>query len=206
MSTTKKRSANIKGTIIFILFFIIVLLIIMSFLEIQPFPLVKTELRRWAQNIQTRAEQLFQKEKISASSNTHDVNLNDAIELKTQILNNWEYTLTKISWKDKNKLEIQLNIRNTANQTLPFGFSYPISDESFTAVYKLCVQNSNKQVYWDISRGNTGTGFYNLYFSPGEMKTGTLSFNIDSDSQKLYLCLSVGGNVANKLFYLGNPE
>jgi hypothetical protein len=206
MAANKKPPAPIRSTIVLIIFVAFVFVIAMVFLEIQPVPLIKTAVRRWAQNIQIQAQQLFQTEKVLPISAGQDVTSKVAVEVKTQTLNNWEYTLTKINWRDKNKLEIQMNIRNIGNQTLPFGFSYPVSDESFTTVYKLCVQNSSKQVYWDISQGSAGAGFYNRYFSPGEVKTGTLNFNIDSDSQKLYLCLSVGGNVANRLFYLGNPE
>jgi hypothetical protein len=206
MSKQKKSSMPIGGTIVLVIFIALVLIVIMAFLEVGPFPLLKTELRRWAQDLQVQAQQLMSNNQASPSSTAAAVDVSPvpiATIAQSQTISNWEYSLNGVQW-NSNTVTLDMSIRNTSSQTLPFGFSYQVSDESFTTVYKLCAQNSNKQVFWDISQNGNGTGFYNRSFSPGETKTGQMKFTISHGSEKVYLCLSVGGNVANKLFYLGN--
>lgn len=206
MSNQQKHSTPLGGVILLTISILCVLVIILAFIDIEPLQMIKQEIRQQAQAIPPRVQQLFfsQHEEAIApfpSAATPP----DNTEAQTQTINNWQYTLNKIEWSGST-LTVDISIRNTDTQTVPFGFSYQVSDESFTTVYKLYAQDSGKQIFRDISNDTTGKGFYNRYFSPGEMMTGQLKFKVNEYSEKLYLCLAVGGNAANKLFYLGNPR
>lgn len=206
MSKPKKPSAPIGGTIILVIFIVMVLIVVLAFVDIEPFSSLTNGLRQWVQSAPEQVQKLVagsQTTLTTAASNTAPAQ--EVFTVQTQTISNWEYTLKSMKWSG-NTATLDMSIRNIGGQSVPFGFSYPVSDESFTKVYKLCAQNSGKQIFWDSSIDSTGTGFYSKYFSPGETMSGTLRFKITPYSEKIYLCLSNGGNVANKLFYLGNPQ
>jgi hypothetical protein len=205
MSSQKKSSPPIGGTIVLIIFIALVLVVIMAFLEVEPFPSIKTDLRKWAQSIQVQAQQLLStNQTILPATAIEGFSSQDITTAQSQTISNWEYTLNSSHW-DGHTATVNISIRNLGGQTVPFGFSYQVSDESFASAYKLCAQDSSKQIYWDSSIDTQGTGFYNRYFAPSETKTGLLKFTVNPGSEKIYLCLSIGGNAANKLFYLGSP-
>jgi len=206
MSTPKKSLPPIGGTIILVIFLTMVLLVVLAFFDAGPLTSLKTGVREWAQNMQEQVRQAVgESQSVPAVTSPQGASVPGNIASQTQTIGNWEYTLKSIQWNE-NTIVLNISIRNTGGQDLPFGFSYQVSDESFNTVYKLCAQNSSKQVFWDTSLNGDGTGFYNRHFSAGETKTGTLMFKVAPDSEKIYLCLSIGGNVANKLFYLGSPK
>ena len=205
MSKPKKPSAPIGGTIILVIFIVLVLIVILTFLDTGPFPALKTDMRQFAQDVQGKVEQLISGGPSALSTITAPASsVPETAAGQVQTVSNWEYTLKNYQWNG-NTVVVYISIRNLGGTTLPFGFSYEISDEKFTGIYRLCVQNSSKQVFWDSSQGDGSTGFYNQYFTAGEVKAGTLQFKVTPGSEKVYLCLSNGGNVANKLFYLGTP-
>lgn len=207
MNNPKKTSPPIGGTIVLILFIACILIVVTAFLNIGPFPELKAMFRQWGQDLQSRTQQMLSSTDTNSplyTAPTQETAIQDGVITRTQTVGNWEYILNTTSW-NKNVVTVNLSIRNDGNETVPFGFSYQVSDVTFASIYKLCAQNSNKQVFWDTSLNESGEGFYNRYFSPGETRKGELIFNIAQGSEKIYLCLSVGGNVANKLFYLGNP-
>jgi len=206
MNNAKKSSPPIGGTIVLIIFITLVLCIVLAFLDIEPFPLIKTEARKWAQSLEGQAQQALSSNKTLPSSNAvTGFSGQDITAAQSQTISNWEYTLNSALWDGKT-VTVNMSIRNLGGQMVPFGFSYQVTDESFASAYKLCAQDGFKQVYWDSSIDTQGTGFYNKFFSPGETKTGLLKFTVGPGSEKIYLCLSIGGNPANKLFYLGSPR
>lgn len=205
MSRPDKPSAPLGGTIVLIIFIVLVLLVVTAFLDKGPFPSLKSDLRQLAQDIQNNMQQLTAGG-TSALSNitTRDEDTPGISHEQVRTISNWEYTLKNYQWNG-NTVVVYISIRNLGGTTLPFGFSYEISDEKFTGIYRLCVQNSSKQVFWDSSLNESGTGFYNQYFTAGEIKAGTAQFRVSPGSEKVYLCLANGSNVADKLFYLGTP-
>lgn len=205
MNKSKKPSAPIGGTIVLIIFIALVLIVVTTFLDIGPFPSLKNNMRQFAEDIQVKVQQFTVGGPSALANITSPASsVSQTSSGQVQTISNWEYTLKNYQWNG-NIATVYISIRNLGGTTLPFGFSYEVSDEKFTGIYKLCVQNSSKQVFWDSSLNESGTGFYNQYFSAGEIKAGTLQFKVSPGSEKVYLCLSNGGNVADKLFYLGTP-
>ncbi len=205
MSSSKKPAAPIGGTVVLIIFMAMALIMVTTFLDVGPFPSVKNNMRQMAQNIQVTFEQLIAGEPSAFSTvSASDPSIPQTSAGQIRTISNWEYTLKNYQWNG-NTAVVYISIRNLGSATLPFGFSYEVSDEKFTGIYKLCAQNSSKQVFWDSSLNESGTGFYSQYFTSGEINAGTVQFKVSPGSEKVYLCLANGSNVANKLFYLGTP-
>jgi len=192
------------GTIVGIIIVLVVILLTLAILDIEPFSSFRTSMRKWAQNLPTTIQQAFTPMTSpllpAASTSTPG-----PADTATQMIGNWSYTLNSVNWSG-NAVTVGVTIQNTGDKTYPFGFGYQVSDQSFTSIYKLCAVDSNHLVFWDTSVDASGIGFYNRSFGSGEKQTGTLKFTVNSESQKLYLCISNGGNPANKLFYLGSPR
>lgn len=205
MNKTKNTSVSIGGAIVLIIFIAMVLIITLTFLDSGPFPALKSNMRKWAQDAGDMIQQPFSGNQSTVATGTLPAIETSATPvIEKQTVSNWEYTLKQYQWS-RDTVSIHLNIRNLGGTTLPFGFSYVISDEKFTTIYRLCLQDSSKQVFWDLSMNGNGEGFYNQYFTAGEIKAGTLQFKVSPNSEKVYLCLANGDNVATKLFYLGAP-
>ena len=199
MSKNPEPPPSRAGSVVVIIVILVVILLTLSIIDVEPFSSFRTSIRKSVQNFPAMIQQAFIPMALPVSPT---VTTGSAV-VDTQTIGNWSYTLNSVNWSD-NTVTVGITIQNTGDKTYPFGFGYQVSDQSFTSIYKLCAVDSNHLVFWDTSVDASGIGFYNRSFGPAEKQTGTLKFTVDSDSQKVYLCISNGGNPANKLFYLGS--
>ncbi len=204
MSRNSQSDQSNTGAVISVIFALVVILLTLSFLEVEPFYSFRASVRKWIQSFPAGVQQTFTPA-ASTALPTATTSTPGPADAATQTIGNWSYTLNSVDWSGST-VTVGITIQNTGASNYPFGFGYEVSDQSFNSIYKLCAVDSNHLVFWDKSMNASGIGFYNRSFGPGEKQTGTLKFTVASESQKVYLCISNGGNPANKLFYLGNPR
>lgn len=147
MSNPKKPAAPIGRTVVLIIFMAMVLIMVTTFFNVGPFPSAKNNMRQMAQDTQVTFEQLIAGEpSVFSTASAPDSSTPQTSAGQVRTISNWEYTLKNYQWNG-NTMVVYISIRNLGSATLPFGFSYEVSDEKFTGIYKLCAQNSSKQVF-----------------------------------------------------------
>jgi len=201
------KPSHWKSTLVLIIFVLLVGVFILAFLGVEPFYGIKTWVKEWTENLQMKAQEVIPVTGQTVPAvQTPPESIAKNIGTQ-QTVGGWTYTLNGITWEQGNVVKLNVTVRNDGKERYPFGFSYQVDDKSFVNIYKLCAVDSNRHVFWDtINASDNGTGFYNRYFSPGEAETGSLKYIVNAESEKVYLCISVGGNPGTKLFYLGNPR